>query len=148
MPAQEGERVTIALAAPSSVFSMVGPFRFSPKAPKYYPSEPLCLTNHQDGRESGLLRAPSTNNKPSLLNPNLVLPLLVLLASGDAASGFINPSLPQLLPAAAAASLAVGATLNTMVLPQLGQVSLKLLHVLLSVHLCFFSSCLEGSYSY
>ncbi|KMT11906.1 hypothetical protein BVRB_5g098730 [Beta vulgaris subsp. vulgaris] len=121
VPAQEGERVTIALAAPSSVFSMVGPFRFSPKAPKYYPSEPLCLTNHQDGRESGLLRAPSTNNKPSLLNPNLVLPLLVLLASGDAASGFINPSLPQLLPAAAAASLAVGATLNTMVLPQLGQ---------------------------
>ena len=46
----------------------------------------------------------------------------MLLASGDAASGLINPNLPQLLPAAAVASLAVGATLNTMILPQLGQV--------------------------
>ncbi|KNA20195.1 hypothetical protein SOVF_054710 [Spinacia oleracea] len=121
VPAQPGERVTIALAAPSSVFREVGPFRISPKAPKYYPSEPLCLTNHRDSRESLLLRAPSANSKASLLNPSIVLPLLVLLASGDAASGYINPSLPQLLPVAAAASLAVGATLNTVVLPQLGQ---------------------------
>ncbi|XP_021754361.1 uncharacterized protein LOC110719690 isoform X2 [Chenopodium quinoa] len=121
VPAQQGERVTLALAAPSSVFREVGPIRISPKAPKYYPSEPLCLTNHRDSRESLLLRAPSADSKPSLLNPSVVLPLLVLLASGDAASGFINPSLPQLLPAAAAASFAIGATLNTVVLPQLGQ---------------------------
>lgn len=53
----------------------------------------------------------------------------MLLASGDAASGYINPSLPQLLPVAAAASLAVGATLNTVVLPQLGQVSLNCCNV-------------------
>ncbi|XP_021757672.1 uncharacterized protein LOC110722696 [Chenopodium quinoa] len=121
VPAQQGERVTLALAAPLNVFREVGPIRISPKSPKYYPSEPLCLTNHQDSRESLLLRAPSADSKPSLLNPSIVLPLLVLLASGDAASGFINPSLPQLLPAAVAASLAVGATFNTVVLPQLGQ---------------------------
>ncbi|KAL2902799.1 hypothetical protein RDABS01_027881 [Bienertia sinuspersici] len=121
VPAQVGERVTIALAAPSSVFREVGPVRFSAKPPKHYPSQPLCLTNHQDSRESLLLRAPSKDNKPSLLNPSVLLPLLVLLASGDAASGLINPSLPQLLPAAAAASLAMGVTLNTMVLPQLVQ---------------------------
>ncbi|KAL2902835.1 Ribosome-binding protein 1 [Bienertia sinuspersici] len=121
VPAQVGERVTIALAAPSSVFREVGPVRFSAKPPKHYPSQPLCLTNHQDSRESLLLRAPSKDNKPSLLNPSVLLPLLVLLASGDAASGLINPSLPQLLPAAAAASLAMGVALNTMVLPQLVQ---------------------------
>ncbi|CAO2837744.1 unnamed protein product [Amaranthus hypochondriacus] len=121
VPAQEGERVTIVVAAPSSVFREVGPFRISPKSPKYYPSEPLSLTNHRDSRESLLLRPPSTITKPSLLNPSIILPLLVLLSSGDAASGLINPNLPQLLPAAAVASLAVGATLNTMILPQLGQ---------------------------
>ena len=115
--------MTIAVAAPSSVYRQVGPFRFSLKAPNYYPAEPLCLTNHQDGRESLLLRAPSTNNNWSLFNPSVFFPLLVVLASGDVASGIIDPNLPKLLPVAAAASLAVGATLNTMVLPQLGQVN-------------------------
>lgn len=119
VPAQPGERVTIALAAPSSVYRDIGPFKFSPRAPKYYPAEPLCLTNHQDGRESLLQRAPSTNNNWSLFNPSVFFPLLVVLASGDAASGIIDPNLPKLLPVAAAASLAIGATLNTMVLPQL-----------------------------
>ncbi|KAH9606142.1 hypothetical protein KSS87_006878 [Heliosperma pusillum] len=129
VPAQEGERVTIAVAAPTNVFREVGPFRFSPKSPKYYPSEPLCLTNHRDERESLLLRAPPTDGKLSLVSPSFILPLLVVLASGDAASGFIDPSLPRLLPAAVAASLAVGATLNTMVLPQMGQISQRLTDV-------------------
>ncbi|XP_074317585.1 uncharacterized protein LOC141653657 isoform X2 [Silene latifolia] len=129
VPAQEGERVTIAVAAPTSIFREVGPFRFSPKSPKYYPSEPLSLTNHRDGRESLLLRAPPTDSKFSLISPSFIFPLLVVLASGDAASGFIDPSLPRLLPAALAASLAVGATLNTVVLPQMGQISPRLTDV-------------------
>ncbi|KAK4601292.1 hypothetical protein RGQ29_010735 [Quercus rubra] len=121
LPAQEGERVTIAVAAPSKVYREVGPFKFSPKAPNFYAGEPMCLTNHKDGRESLLLRAPLKEGSSSLLNPSILFPLLAVLATGDAASGIINPSLPQFLSAAAVASLAVGATVNALVLPQLNQ---------------------------
>ncbi|XP_050268991.1 uncharacterized protein LOC126713308 [Quercus robur] len=121
LPAQEGERVTIAVAAPSKVYREVGPFKFSPKAPNFYAGEPMCLTNHKDGRESLLLRAPLKEGNSSLLNPSILFPLLAVLATGDAASGIINPSLPQFLSAAAVASLAVGATVNALVLPQLNQ---------------------------
>ncbi|KAL5750179.1 hypothetical protein ACOSP7_024782 [Xanthoceras sorbifolium] len=121
LPAKEGERVTVASAAPSNVYREVGPFKFSPKAPNFYPGEPMCLTNHKDGRESLLLRAPTEDGNPSLLNPFNLIPLLAVLATGDAVSGIVDPSLPQLLSVAAVASLAVGATLNTVVLPQLNQ---------------------------
>ncbi|KAH1075213.1 hypothetical protein J1N35_027541 [Gossypium stocksii] len=119
LPAQEGERVTIACAAPSNVYREVGPFKFSPKAPNFYPGEPMCLTNHKDGRESQLLRAPAKDGNTSILKPQFVIPLLTVLAAGDAASGVIDPSLPQLLSVAAVGSLAVGATLNAVIIPQL-----------------------------
>ncbi|XP_021642681.2 uncharacterized protein LOC110637058 isoform X4 [Hevea brasiliensis] len=120
LPAQEGERVTIA-SAPSNVYRNVGPFKFSPKVPNTYPGEPLCLTNHENGRETPLLRAPIEDGKLSLLDPTVLIPLLAVLATGDAASGIIDPSLPQFLSVAAIASLGVGATLNTLVFPQLNQ---------------------------
>ncbi|TYH40903.1 hypothetical protein ES332_D12G279300v1 [Gossypium tomentosum] len=119
LPAQEGERVTIACAAPSNVYREVGPFKFSPKARNFYPGEPMCLTNHKDGRESQLLRAPAKDGNTSILKPQFVIPLLTVLAAGDAASGVIDPSLPQLLSVAAVGSLAVGATLNAVIFPQL-----------------------------
>ncbi|XP_040986526.1 uncharacterized protein LOC121234595 isoform X1 [Juglans microcarpa x Juglans regia] len=121
LPAQQGERVTIAVAAPSNLYREVGPFKFSPKAPNFYPGEPLYLTNHKDGRDSPLLRAPLKEGSSSLLNPSILFPLLAVLATGDAASGIIDPSLPQFLSTAAVASLAVGATLNAFVFPQLNQ---------------------------
>ncbi|KAI4315535.1 hypothetical protein L6164_028333 [Bauhinia variegata] len=121
VPAQEGERVTIAVAAPSNVYREVGPFKFSPKAPNFYSGEPLCLTNHKDGRESLLLRAPRKEESSSLLKPSVLFPLLAVFATGDAASGLIDPSLPQFLSVVAVSSLAVGATLNTFVFPQLSQ---------------------------
>ncbi|KAG4391605.1 hypothetical protein GLYMA_05G217051v4 [Glycine max] len=37
LPAQEGERVTVAVAALSNVYRKVGPFKFSPRAPDFYP---------------------------------------------------------------------------------------------------------------
>ncbi|XP_059645344.1 uncharacterized protein LOC132286926 isoform X2 [Cornus florida] len=129
LPAQEGERVTIALAAPSNVYREVGPLKFSPKVPNFYPGEPMCLTNHKDGRESLLLRAPTENRGPSLLNPSILFPLLALLATGDAASGIIDPSLPQFISVAAVSSLALGATLNSLVFPQLNQLPQKLVDV-------------------
>lgn len=126
LPAKEGERVTIASAAPTTVYREVGPFKFSPKAPNFYPGEPMSLTNHKDGRESLLLRAPTKDGNSPLLNPFSFIPLLAILGTGDAVSGIIDPSLPQLLSVAAVASLAAGATLNYLVLPQLNQVSLHL----------------------
>ncbi|KAJ6341666.1 hypothetical protein OIU78_009758 [Salix suchowensis] len=121
LPAQKGERVTIASAVPSNVYRNVGPFKFSPKALNVNPGEPMCLTNHEDGRESMLLRAPVKDGKLSLLNPSVLVPLLAVLATGDAASGIIDPSLPQFLLVAAISSLGVGATLNTLVFPRLNQ---------------------------
>ncbi|KAL3742933.1 hypothetical protein ACJRO7_018267 [Eucalyptus globulus] len=121
LPAQAGERVTMALAAPLNVYREVGPFKFSPKAPNFYPGEPMCLTNHKDGRESLLLRAPAKDRNSSLFNPSVLFPLLAVLATGDAASGLIDPSLPQLLSVGAVASLTVGATLNLLVFPQLSR---------------------------
>lgn len=123
LPAQEGERVTIALAAPLNLYREVGPLKFSPKAPNFYPGEPMCLTNHRDGRESPLLRPPTKDRSMNLLNPSILVPALALLATGDAATGIIDPNLPQLISVAAVSSLAVGATLNTVVFPQLNKAS-------------------------
>ncbi|XP_038895191.1 uncharacterized protein LOC120083467 isoform X4 [Benincasa hispida] len=120
LPAREGERVTIAAAAPSNVFREVGPIKFSPKDPNFYSGEPMCLTNHSDGRESLLLRVPAKGTS-SLLNPSTLFPLIVLSAAGDAASGVLDPSLPQLLLVAGLASLAAGATLNSLILPQINR---------------------------
>ncbi|KAF9689233.1 hypothetical protein SADUNF_Sadunf01G0070300 [Salix dunnii] len=125
LPAQKGERVTIASAVPSNVYRNVGPFKFSPKARNVNPGEPMCLTNHEDGRESLLLRAPVKDGKLSLLDPSALVPLLAVLATGDAASGIIDPSLPQFLLVAAISSLGVGATLNTLVFPRLNKLPQK-----------------------
>lgn len=126
LPAQEGERVTIALAAPPNVYREVGPLKFNPKAPNVYPGEPLCLTNHKDGRESPLLRAPKKDKTPSLLNPSILVPLLAVFATGDAASGMIDPNLPQIITVAAVSSIALGATLNSLVFPQFSKLPQRL----------------------
>lgn len=121
LPARRGERVTMAAAAPSTVFREVGPIKFSPKDPNFYSGEPMCLTNHTDGRESLLLRVPAKGTS-ALLNPSILFPFIVLSAAGDAASGVIDPSLPRLLLVAGFASLAAGATLNSFVFPQFSRV--------------------------
>ncbi|CAK8579345.1 unnamed protein product [Lathyrus sativus] len=121
LPAQEGERVTVAVAAPSNVYKNLGPFKLSSRAPNFYPGEAMCITNHKDGRESRLVRAPRKDENSSLLKPSILFPLLALFATGDAASGFIDPSLPQFLSVVAVSSLAVGSALNSFVIPQLNQ---------------------------
>uniref|UniRef100_A0A7N0RCP7 Uncharacterized protein n=1 Tax=Kalanchoe fedtschenkoi TaxID=63787 RepID=A0A7N0RCP7_KALFE len=121
LPAQEGERVTIALASPSNVYREVGPLKFNAKAPNFYPGEPLCLTNHKNSLESPLLRAPIKDGSASLLSPSLLFPLLAMTATGDAASGIIDPSLPQLISVAVLGFLAVGSTIRFLVVPQLNR---------------------------
>ncbi|CAN4115558.1 unnamed protein product [Withania somnifera] len=126
LPAQEGERVTIALAAPPNVYREVGPLKFNPKDPNVYPGEPLCLTNHSDGRESHLLRAPKKDKSPSLLSPSILIPLLAVFATGDAASGMLDPNLPQIITVAAVSSITLGATLNSLVFPQFSKLPQRL----------------------
>ncbi|KAI3713526.1 hypothetical protein L1987_72104 [Smallanthus sonchifolius] len=126
LPAQEGEHVTIASAAPSSVYREVGPLKFSPKTPNFYPGEPMSLTNHLNGRESPLLRAPTKNGGLSLFSPAVFFPLLAVIATGDVATGMIDPSLPQFISVAAVSSVAIGATLNGVVFPQLNRLPPRL----------------------
>ncbi|XP_025820246.1 uncharacterized protein LOC112896483 isoform X4 [Panicum hallii] len=125
LPAQEGERVTISLAAPSNVYNEMGPLKIAARSQGFKPGEPMCLTNHNNGQVSKLLRAPSKNEGSFFLSPYLLIGALALLASGDAASAFIDPSLPRLITATAVASAAVGTTLNQVVLPEIQKLPQK-----------------------
>ncbi|XP_039853711.1 uncharacterized protein LOC120712066 isoform X2 [Panicum virgatum] len=125
LPAQEGERVTISLAAPSNVYREMGPLKIAARSQGFKPGEPMCLTNHSNGQVSKLLRAPSMNEGSFFLSPYLLVGALSLLASGDAASAFIDPSLPRLITATAIASAAIGTTLNQVVLPEIQKLPQK-----------------------
>ncbi|XP_066350888.1 uncharacterized protein [Miscanthus floridulus] len=125
LPAQEGERVTISLAAPSNVYRDMGPLKIAARSQGFKPGEPMCLTNHINGQVSKLLRAPSKNEGTFFLSPYLLVGALAFLASADAASTFIDPSLPRLVTATAIASAAVGTTLNEVVLPKIQKLPRK-----------------------
>ncbi|CAM0910716.1 unnamed protein product [Alopecurus aequalis] len=118
LPAQGGERVTITLAAPTNTYREMGPLKIAARSKGFSPGEPMCLTNHVSGQVSKLLRAPSKNVGTFVLTPYLFVGALALLASGDAVSAFIDPSLPRLITATAIASAAVGTTLNQVILPE------------------------------
>ncbi|KAK1322539.1 hypothetical protein QJS10_CPA03g00874 [Acorus calamus] len=120
VPAQEGERVTVSSSAPSNV---------NTKVPGFGPGEPMSVTNHISGQESQLLRAPSKNGTSFLLNPSVLFPFLALLATGDAASGMIDPSLPRIISVAAIASVAIGTTVNRVVLPRLNQLPQRMVDI-------------------
>ncbi|XP_068659360.1 uncharacterized protein [Aristolochia californica] len=130
LPAQEGERVTIALAAPSNVYRDMGPLRFSARSPGFNPGEPMSMTNHTTGQESQLLRAPMKNGNLSIFNPSILVPTLAVLATGDIASGVVDPSLPRLISVAVIASVAIGTTINSVVMPKLNQLPQKLVDVI------------------
>ncbi|KAJ6814837.1 uncharacterized protein M6B38_138505 [Iris pallida] len=121
LPAQEGERVTISVAAPSTVFREIGPLKLSAKSPNLAAGEPMSLTNHTTGQVSLLLKAPTKDGRSFFLNPSVLFPVVTLLASGDAVSGIIDPSLPRLISLAAIASIAAGTAMNRLVLPQLSK---------------------------
>ncbi|KAG0489046.1 hypothetical protein HPP92_007657 [Vanilla planifolia] len=121
LPAQEGERVSIVLAAPANMYQEIGPLKLSAKPSDLRPGEPMSLTNHATGQVSQLLRAPGTYGKSILLNPALLFSSLAVLATGEAASGLVDPSFPRLISIVAVASLAVGSTMNLVILPQLSK---------------------------
>ncbi|KAI0523472.1 hypothetical protein KFK09_005867 [Dendrobium nobile] len=128
LPAQEGERVTIVLAAPATIYQEIGPLKLIAKPPELRPGEPMSLTNHKTGQVSQLLRAPFSENS-FLSNPSILFTSLAVLASGDAASGFIDPSLPRLISVVVIASLAVGTTVNRVILPQLSKLPKRIVDI-------------------
>ncbi|EEE68497.1 hypothetical protein OsJ_26921 [Oryza sativa Japonica Group] len=130
LPAQEGERVTISLAAPSNVYREMGPLKISARSQGFRPGEPMSLTNHINRQVSRLLRAPSKNEGPFVFNPYLLVGALALLASGDAASAFIDPSLPRFITATAFASAAVGTALNQVILPEIRKLPQKTVDII------------------
>ncbi|XP_020580268.1 uncharacterized protein LOC110024564 isoform X2 [Phalaenopsis equestris] len=130
LPAQGGERVTIVLAAPANIYQEIGPLKLSAKPPELRPGEPMSLTNHTTGQVSQLVRAPLREEYSFLSNPSLLFTSLAVLASGDAASGFIDPSLPRLISVVAVASLAVGATVSRVILPQLSKLPQRMVDVI------------------
>ncbi|KAL3700489.1 hypothetical protein R1sor_018511 [Riccia sorocarpa] len=121
VPAQEGERVTVALACPANAGRGFGPVRFNFRTPGWQPSEPMAVTNHATGRVADLIRAPPKAGTGTIFDTSVVVPLAVLLASTDAASGLIDPTLPRLITASATAAIVLGGAANTFVLPRLNQ---------------------------
>ncbi|XP_011625265.1 uncharacterized protein LOC18439265 [Amborella trichopoda] len=121
LPAQEGQRVTIASAPPSNIYRELGPFKLRARIPGFDPGEPISITNHTSGVQSELLRAPAKNKVSSLLDPPILLLPIALLATGDAASGILDPTLPRVISIAAASSIILGTTINTIILPRLNQ---------------------------
>lgn len=121
LPAQEGERVTVALAAPSNVGRIIGPFKLSTRTPGRRPGEPMCITNHITGLEFQLLQAPPKYGSSASFDTSVIVPAVALLASGDAATAFIDPTLPKLILSVAATAILLGTAMNTLVLPQLNQ---------------------------
>ncbi|KAF0932323.1 hypothetical protein E2562_009582, partial [Oryza meyeriana var. granulata] len=130
LPAQEGERVTISLAAPSNIYREMGSLKISARSQGFRPGEPMSLTNHINRQVSRLLRAPSKNERPFVFNPYLLVGALTLLASGDAASAFIDPSLPRLITATVFASAAVGTALNQVILPEIRKLPQKTVDII------------------
>ncbi|WOL11070.1 hypothetical protein Cni_G19831 [Canna indica] len=129
LPAQEGERVTISLAAPSNVYREIGPVKLSTRSPGFSPGEPMCLTNHTNGKVSQLLRSPAKNGNSFFLSPYILFPSLAVLSSGDAMSAIIDPTLSRLVAVAAVASVALETTLTRIVLPEMRKLPQRMVDV-------------------
>lgn len=104
--------------------SLFGPLKSSTRTPGWRPSEPMAITNHVTGRVSSLLRPPPKSGSGAAFDTSVIIPAVLLLASSDAATVFINPALPRAIAVGAAAAIAVGGATNAFVLPRLNQVQI------------------------
>ncbi|XP_057822138.2 uncharacterized protein LOC131034612 isoform X7 [Cryptomeria japonica] len=129
LPVQEGERATVALAAPSNVGRNMGPLRLSARTPGWRPGEPMSITNHVTGLEFRLLPAPPKSGSSASFEASFIIPALALLAGGDAATAFIDPTLPKLISTVAVSATVVGAAVNALVLPQLNKLPQRMVDI-------------------
>lgn len=122
VPAQKGERITVAAAAPANSSMGIGPFKINARAPGWRPSEPMSITNHVTGCIFPLLRAPPKSGSGAALDTSVIIPAAFLLASSDAATALIDPTLPRAIAISAAAAAVLGTAANTWILPRMNQV--------------------------
>lgn len=128
----------------------MGPLRLSARTPGWRPGEPMSITNHVTGLEFRLLPAPPKSGSSASFEASFILPGLALLAGGDAATAFIDPTLPKLISTVAVSATVLGAAVNALVLPQLNKVLIEKLvfvwaydvlsKILISSYPCQYSS--------
>lgn len=118
VPAQVGERVTV-VSAPERGRSKQRRLLLSTAAPGMRPGEPMSVVNHRTGAALRLGRPPLAGQSAGL--PGWVLPAAVLLAGSDAASALLDPALPALIAAGAAAAAGSAVAGNSLLLPRLKQ---------------------------
>ncbi|GAQ81528.1 hypothetical protein KFL_000830100 [Klebsormidium nitens] len=122
IPAQVGDRVTVCSACPSSARGPgLGPLRGNTRTPGWQPGEPMALTNHATGRVNRLLRAPAREGAGAARDLSMLVPAIVILAGGDAATGLISPDLPGLLAIGVTGTVVAGGLARSYLLPRLNQ---------------------------
>lgn len=84
----------------------------------------MAITNHVTGRVSTLSRPPPKSGSGAAFDTSFIVPAALFLASSDAATALIDPSLPRAIAIGAAAAVALGGATNTFILPRLNQVHL------------------------
>eukprot|EP00898_Chlorokybus_atmophyticus_P007955 jgi/Chlat1/8160/Chrsp76S07616 len=120
VPAQEGERVTVAAAAPREATGAM--LNRPARAPGLAESEPMSITNHNTGRTLGLSRAPPPSGQQQ--GPGAAwFPIILALIGTDALSAFVDPTMPRLLASLVVGSIVAAAVGNTFVVPRLNQLS-------------------------
>lgn len=82
----------------------------------------MALTNHATGRVNRLLRAPAKEGAGAARDLSMLVPAIVILAGGDAATGFISPDLPGLLAIGVTGTVVAGGLARSYLLPRLNQV--------------------------
>ena len=82
----------------------------------------LCLSQIITGSVYPLLRAPPKSGSGADLDTSLLVPVIFLLASSDAATALIDPTLPRTIAVTATAAAVFGTAANNWILPILNQV--------------------------
>jgi hypothetical protein len=121
IPAQEGERVTVASSAPANAGFGIGPLKVNARTPGWRPSEPMAITNHVTSRVGSLLRPPPKAGSGAAFDSSFIIPAAILLVSSDAATALIDPTLPRAIAIGAAVAIGLGGAANAFVLPRLNQ---------------------------
>jgi hypothetical protein len=82
----------------------------------------MSITNHFTGSIYPLIRSPPKSGSGAELDTRVLAPAIFILASSDAATALIDPTLPRTIAVTAAAAAVFGTAANNWILPVLNQV--------------------------
>ncbi|KAJ3695708.1 hypothetical protein LUZ60_001085 [Juncus effusus] len=135
VPAQQGERITLSLSAPSNSLRELGPLKLGPRPTDLKPSQPMCVTNHVTSQTLDLVRPPDSKTDSGLtglvgLNQVGVIGAVLLVgSSGDFMGGFVDVDLVRFVLGSLVVTGALGAVVNRAVLPELRKLPQKTVDV-------------------